>query len=176
MSFPLTSTPCAWSSRSWTKPKRSMVCGRVPGRTMVTSGIWTIVRPKYLIRQPWNAAVTTSGRSPPFPWERLQAWVVLVHSLTRVRNWSGLQSTKKLRNSSNGLVVVSGCSLCLVLVFVANFLLLLEWIQNRTSILYLKIQCCTSIMGAMIVFVFANVGTFQVVSNHRLVSPQVIPN
>ena len=87
--FRLTSTPCAWFSRSWTKLKWTIICGHVPDRTTVTTGTWTIARPKYLTRRPWNVAATTSGRSLPFPWGRLRAWVVLVQMLSRVCNWSG---------------------------------------------------------------------------------------
>ncbi|KAK9753667.1 hypothetical protein QE152_g1872 [Popillia japonica] len=53
------------------------------------------------------------------------------------------------------LIVLVGCATCLALALISCFALLACWIVRRTCLEFIKIQCCCSITGAMIVFMYS---------------------
>lgn len=48
-----------------------------------------------------------------------------------------------------------GCICCLVQSLVAISLLLPHWWRHRTCVVFLKIQCCLSVLGAMSIFIYS---------------------
>ncbi|KRT86064.1 hypothetical protein AMK59_31, partial [Oryctes borbonicus] len=51
------------------------------------------------------------------------------------------------------IVILMGCSICLLLTVFSALLLVFHWIFHQNCITYLKSQCCCSIIGAMTVFI-----------------------
>ncbi|KAK9878679.1 hypothetical protein WA026_023126 [Henosepilachna vigintioctopunctata] len=52
-------------------------------------------------------------------------------------------------------VVMLGCSICFILSTASGVVLLVHWSKNRTCLLFVKLQCCFSVAGAMMVFIVA---------------------
>ncbi|KAI4461808.1 hypothetical protein MML48_5g00000862 [Holotrichia oblita] len=90
---------------------------------------------------------------------RLVPWLHFNASQTRIESIcnSEEQETKHL-------IVLVGCATCLALALVSCFALLTCWIVRRTCLEFIKIQCCCSITGAMIVFMYSLGGDLPAVS------------
>ncbi|GLV32325.1 uncharacterized protein CBL_00964 [Carabus blaptoides fortunei] len=63
--------------------------------------------------------------------------------------------TRTAVRASYQLVVLLGCVCCLVQSLVTMGVLLLYWWYHRSSLVYLKVQCCAATVGAMAVFTYA---------------------
>ncbi|XP_071057708.1 uncharacterized protein [Onthophagus taurus] len=53
------------------------------------------------------------------------------------------------------VIVLAGCCTCLILSTASAALLTTHWALSRSCIGFIKLQCCSTIIGAMVVFVYA---------------------
>ncbi|KAK9512682.1 hypothetical protein O3M35_001054 [Rhynocoris fuscipes] len=60
---------------------------------------------------------------------------------------------KNLRLAS---VVIIGCTCCLIQSLLALVLLLVRWWYRKTCLLFLKLQCCTSVAAIMSIFIYTS--------------------
>lgn len=52
-------------------------------------------------------------------------------------------------------IVILGCICCLFQCLMTFFILIIYCLQNRTWLNFLKLQCCSALIGAMAIFVYA---------------------
>lgn len=52
-------------------------------------------------------------------------------------------------------VILFGCIICLALTLLTFGIMIPYWWHHRTSLIFLKLQCCISIAGAMSIFIYA---------------------
>lgn len=53
-------------------------------------------------------------------------------------------------------VVTVGCSLCLIMIFSTTFMLISYFFIRQSCIIFLKIQCCVSLLCGIAIFLYAN--------------------
>lgn len=57
--------------------------------------------------------------------------------------------------SNKQILLILGCFCCLLLTTFSVLILLIYWSLRRSCLIFLKVQCCASIIGAMLTFIYA---------------------
>ncbi|KAL0272241.1 UNVERIFIED_CONTAM: hypothetical protein PYX00_005296 [Menopon gallinae] len=68
---------------------------------------------------------------------------------------SGTNMLGSSAKESDHFVVIIGCGSCLVQSILTLFLLLPYWWRHKTCLVFLKMQCCLAISGAMSIFIYS---------------------
>lgn len=56
---------------------------------------------------------------------------------------------------SRQLVILVGCASCSLLNAIAVVILVCYWLRRRSCLVFLKLQCCLSLLASMLVFIYA---------------------
>lgn len=72
-----------------------------------------------------------------------------------------VQEIESTINTPHRIIILLGCSACLLLAIFSALLLIFHWIFHQNCITYLKSQCCCSIIGAMTVFILVQTNNIK---------------